>query len=212
MKLRNEKANKTLQATPVGAGLVVWSRRPGVPELVVRPLHASTNANAMKCFLSRSFRPEDDVVTNWFREFLQAFPKTEVVEARDDPRAPLEQVEQKMARCHLVCAVVTSRDGAVPQWVSTEIGMARSLRKPIFAFVEDGIRDLGGLKSMMEFKTFRRDCLGVRTPEFIRYTFSARSLALDSLGVTRSELLVKLDGLRDEVRLLEAARDRFDEI
>ena len=29
----SDKANKALQATPVGAGLEVLSRRPGVPEL-----------------------------------------------------------------------------------------------------------------------------------------------------------------------------------
>ena len=32
-RLRDRKPNHALQATPVGAGLFVWSHRPGVPEL-----------------------------------------------------------------------------------------------------------------------------------------------------------------------------------
>ena len=166
----------------------------------------------MKCFLSRSFRPEDEIVTDWFKRFLSAFPRWEIKEACGIPRAPLEQVEHLMPQCHLVCAIVTSRDGAVPQWVSTEIGMARSLRKPIFAFVEEGIHDLAGIMSMIEIQRFCRENLGARVPEFIGYTFGARRLALNGLGLTRSELLILVEWLKDEVHLLEEARDRIDEI
>lgn len=45
----------------------------------------------MKGFLSRSFRLEDKEVTDWFREFLQAFPNMTVVEASGDPRPPFSK-------------------------------------------------------------------------------------------------------------------------
>jgi hypothetical protein len=166
----------------------------------------------MKCFLSRSFRPEDKEVADWFRAFLQAFPYMTIVEASDDPRPPIEQVTEMISTCHSLCAVATSRNGAVPQWVSTEVGMAKSLGKIVFAFVEEGINDLGCIGAITAFQSFRRDTLWCKVPDYIRYVFATRSRVLDSLGYTRSELLQRLEKLTAVVQLLEAARDRVDEI
>jgi hypothetical protein len=162
----------------------------------------------MKCFLSRSFRPEDKIVTDWFREFLLAFPRMKILEARDEPRPPLEQVKHKISQCQMLCAVITSRNGAVPQWVSTEIGMAHSLGKPIFAFVEDGIADLGGLKNLIEFKTFSRKTLGRNAPEYIRYTFAVQSMVSDA----DTEWRQRVEKLTAIIQILEDNRDRYDDL
>jgi hypothetical protein len=176
------------------------------------------NIKVMKCFLSCSYRSEDKVVVDWFRSFLQAFPLMEILEAGHAPRPPLAEVERKISESQMVCAVLTNRAGTAPSWVSTEIGLAHGCRKLVVCFVEEGIVDIGCTESVTTYKTFNRDTLGTLAAEYISYVFNARSIVLDAMGVTRSELLTRLKQLthdigmfENDIRILEAARNRVDD-
>ena len=73
----------------------------------------------MKCFVSRSFRKNDERVCNWFKELLFAFRDVQLLEAGTGPNPPIEQINQRIDESDMLCAIVTSRDGAVPQGKAT---------------------------------------------------------------------------------------------
>lgn len=91
-------------------------------------------------------------------------------------------MKELIADCDLLCALATNRNGGVPQWVSAEVGMAESLGKLVFAFVEEGIDDLGCIGTITAFQSFRRDRLWCKVPGHVRYIFATRSRMFDASG------------------------------
>ena len=152
------------------------------------------------------------MVVDWFEKLLRAFPWTEVCKACGTSAAPLDQLRRSISECQLVCAIVTIRDGASPQWISTEIGYALALDKPVCAFVEEGINDLGIIPHGFEYKLFERHALGASAPDYIKYIFGARSRAQDKAGKTRSELIVTIEYLQKLLtQTVDANNRNFDE-
>ena len=165
----------------------------------------------MRCFYSHSFRQEDKSVVEWFREFLEAFPGIELVEVGDENRPPLDQVERAIAGSELFCTVITQRNGAIPQWISTEIGLARQHGLEIFAFVEEGISDLGCLPAICGYQTFQRRPLGRRAPAYVRYVNSLRGTVLRRHGEDRASLLERVRTLSSQVQRMVDDEDAYNE-
>jgi hypoxanthine phosphoribosyltransferase len=130
----------------------------------------------MRCFYSHSFDSKDDTVVDWFRRFLKSFPRIEVIEAGTGHRPPLEEVERLIDGSELFCAVCTCRNGAIPQWVSTELGYAQARKKKIFGFVEDGIDDLGSLESILAYQSFQLHTLGRNAPDYVQYVLNVLNI------------------------------------
>lgn len=168
----------------------------------------------MKCFLSCSFRDKDKRVVDWFLSFLNAFPDIEVIEARNRPSAPSNQVEQGIKEADLFCAVVTPREEGIPPWILNEVGMARNENKIIMAFVEDGlpISALGIFPSITEFKRFRRNSLGREAPEYVKYISNARREVLRRKGLDRSTLIKTVNTLQSLLEIVELQRSRIDDL
>jgi hypothetical protein len=173
----------------------------------------------MKCFLSHSFRAEDNDVGEWFRRFLEAFSDIKIVEAGDRPCPPDEQIDSLLNECDFLCAIVTSRDGAVPQWVSDEISRALALNKTVIAFVEEGIADLGSIRQRLNYKPFCRAKLGYLSPAYVRYIQELRRQFYERVGQSRSALLDRMRQLAQEnaklkleIEYLTAAQNREDDL
>lgn len=164
----------------------------------------------MKCFISRSFRDEDKRICTWFKELLRAFGD-DLLEAGNRPNPPREQIDQLIDEADMLCAVVSSRDGAVPQWISYEITRAYDRGIPVFGFIEEGIADLGSLPSILTYKPFNRRSLGHRAPEYVAYICEARRIAYQQLGLSRKNLLIIIRQLTAALELEEAMRNREDE-
>ena len=157
----------------------------------------------MKCFFARSFHDEDTGVCGWFRSFLEAFDLT-VVEAKDGTQSAIDQVETSLPTCDLFCAVMTKRRGAIPSWISSEVGMARNQQKTIIAFVEEGIQDLGCVHSVTEYKQFRRKDLGRDAPEYARYVRRARLKVLNEQNPSLSQLFTHCTSIENLFHRLKA--------
>ncbi|NIM12572.1 MAG: hypothetical protein GTO45_10705 [Candidatus Aminicenantes bacterium] len=159
----------------------------------------------MKCFLSCSFREEDKYVVNWFRDFLSAFHDIEIIVARDGIKEPKKQIEDGIRDCDFFCSIVTKRKKSVPPYILSEIGMAHSNKKMVIAFVEERIpiADLGILPEITEFKNFRRDKLGIKAPEYLRYINNARCSILKKLSRDRTSLMKEIGSLKSKMDSLE---------
>lgn len=168
----------------------------------------------MKCFLSYSFRKEDEDIVSWFQEFLGAFPDLEVIEARNRPLPPSKQVEKCIEGADLVCAIITTREEGIPSPILEEVETACAKDKIIAAFVEEGISQqaLGILPRITEFKLFQRDALGIKAPEYLKYIYNARVEVLKKKGRDRSTMEDEIDELSFAIGILEAYRDRIDDL
>ena len=152
----------------------------------------------MKCFISRSFREEDKDVCAWFGELLTAFGD-QILEAGSQPNPPRQQVNEFIDQADMLCAIVTARSGAVPQWVSYEIARASARGITVFGFVEDGIADLGSLPATMTYQTFNRKDIGGRAPEYVRYICASRMTAYLRRGTSRADLLATIETLKSQL-------------
>ena len=165
----------------------------------------------MKCFVSRSFREEDEDVCKWFTGLVKAFGD-QLLEAGGRPQPPREQVDTLIRESDIVCVIATARDGAVPQWVSYEICVALREGKTVFGFIEEGIKDLGMLPASITFRSFTRDNLCQCAAEHVGYIHESRRSAYEKLGISRRELLQKIDILKCHLEAEEALRNRrFDD-
>ena len=164
----------------------------------------------MKCFISRSFREEDKRVCTWFGDLLRAFGD-QILEAGTGPDPPREQVDLLIDQADMLCAIVTARHGAVPQWTSYEIARASTQGITVFGFVEDGIADLGNLPSTMTYKSFDRKDISRRAPEYVRYIRESRQIARKRFGNSRDDLLAAIKTLKRHLEIEEDFRNReFD--
>ncbi len=164
----------------------------------------------MRCFYSHSFRVEDGAVVDWFRQFLQAFPAMEVIEAMHDCPPPLRQVEKLVAEAELFCALVTGRMGTTPPWVSNELGMALAGGKVIFAFVEEAISpgELGCLPATTAYLKFDRQRLGEHSPAYVRYILRARNAVLKARHEDRASLLEQIGHLTEALKRFQELEER----
>ena len=145
----------------------------------------------MKCFLSCSFLDNDRDVRVWFTDFLQAFPETEVVVAKDHIQPPIEQVEKCLGECQLACFIITERNGSISSWIIQEVEMARGQGLTLFGFVEKQIPEsvLGALPACVSFQQFDRANLEDMIPDYIRYFYNARIAALKKQQIDRRSLV-----------------------
>jgi hypothetical protein len=174
----------------------------------------------MKCFFSCSFHELDKEMVKWFYDLLAAFPDLEVIEAKNMPFPPSIQVEKCMSECQLFCAIVSRRGKGIPTWISNEIGMAHKQKMVIIAFVEDNISQklLGILPGITEFKPFKRDQLGKKAPEYVKYIYNARIEVLKKQKRDRASLMNQIKKLNKKVKelafavsLIEKQHDRLDD-
>lgn len=175
----------------------------------------------MKVFLSCSFRDEDEPIVWWFEKFLKAFD-IDVIKASGQIPPPVEQVEEGIKNSDFVCVVITERiterGVEVPAWILTEVGMVISEKKILIAFVEECIpKDkLGIIPEIIEYKTFNRESLGKKAPEYVKYINNACRSWRKKLGKGKlldriKELQTLANKLKKEVEIDEAQRDRLDD-
>jgi hypothetical protein len=165
----------------------------------------------MKCFVSRSFRRKDEKICNWFKELLRGFGDLELIEAGRHPHPVKEQVDRLIRECDLLCAIVTSRKGAIPQWITYEVTRAHDRGIPILIFLEVGISDLGSLETMGAYIKFKRRNLGLKAPQYVAYVCAGRRIAREQRGESRPTLLKLIRELEFDLQVEEDLRNRMDD-
>jgi hypothetical protein len=116
-------------------------------------------------FISCRFQDCDREVKKWFEEKLKSFDLL-TLDGNDAANCPApKKVLSKIQSSDMLMAIVTK---PLSPWVQNEIGMAYALGKPIIAFYEEGILEMGLYPFTSDRVTFSRNNLDGATDGTIR--------------------------------------------
>ena len=154
----------------------------------------------MRCFLSSSFSKEDKFVVDWFHRFLSAFPDVHVDQGGKSPAPPWDDIEELITDADIFCAVITERGTSWSQAVGHELNIAAQQKKTIIAFVENGVKELGRLPYLTNYKHFERRTLGKDAPDYLMYVYNARRRILKEKGLDRDSVIRRLEDCLYEIK------------
>ncbi len=172
-----------------------------------------------QCFLSGSFRSEDEDVFRWFRKLLEAMDFNVVDAHKPEPRPPEDKVRSLIQASDVVVALLTHQEKienqqlwTAPEWVLNEIGMAFAENKPVALFLEEGTRIGGLIDRIADYVTFDRRKLGDASPLVVRYLYSIRSTlaGVPATGVEITVARALLNELGDRAHRLQDVEDTLE--
>jgi hypothetical protein len=130
------------------------------------PCVATSLMTKPQAFVATSFEKGDREAVESFREAIEAGGFQPFIDKSGSPDNPPTKVRQSMVSSDCVILVMFRRDQLKKggwkssTWIANEAGMAWAYGKPILAFVEDGVKDLGILQSVDSYTVFDRKKLG----------------------------------------------------
>ena len=117
-------------------------------------------------FVATSFEPKDQSAVDRFKSAIEAGGFHPIIEKAGSPDSPPKKVRESIMDSDCMILVAFRRDElkkrgwATSAWIANEAGMAWAYGKPILAFVEEGVKDIGMLKGLASYTTFERAKLG----------------------------------------------------
>lgn len=142
-------------------------------------------------FVGHSFAEEDERVVEQIKHFLSKLGVKCDSGKRPEPKGISDKVKQRIDDAELFVGIFTrhlqQEDGSysTSAWIVDEKSRALAVGKRLLLFVENGVRDFGGLQGDYEYISFERDNLGEALIRAMDYV-----LAITSVPVT-----CRLDGL-----------------
>lgn len=141
-----------------------------------------------QAFVATSFEKSDHAAVESFREAIESGGFRAHIDKAGSPENPPTKVRASLVESDCVILVVFRRDPlkkgswTSSTWVANEAGMAWAYGKPLLAFVEEGVKDLGILPSVGSYTSFNRERLG--TPKEINKIHEALVALREKVGST----------------------------
>jgi hypothetical protein len=115
-----------------------------------------------RAFVATSFEEDDIEPLERFKRAIEAAGFHPFVDVAGSPDNPPKKVREHILESDCVIVVAFKRDELKTKgwrsssWIDNEAGMAWAYGKPILAFVEEGVSDLGILRTLGSYTHFRR--------------------------------------------------------
>ena len=132
-----------------------------------------------------------------------------------EPRPAPEKIRADIAKSDCVAALLTRRKElaepgkwTAPTWVHNEIGIAHDMKKPVIAFLEDGIDAEGLVPWIADYVRFDRTNLGAAAPRVARFLMASRALLVPQVAMleelpTVRALAIELRAKVERLMLIE---------
>ncbi|MGE5558866.1 MAG: hypothetical protein ACM3WV_09700 [Bacillota bacterium] len=129
------------------------------------PESAATMEKNLSLFVSKSFNPVDQEINQYITGILDALQiKYQTGERYSKDSIP-EKVQNRIRNSGLFIIIFVRRDKiekggfTTPSWLLKELGIAQGAGKEVIAWVEEGIKDTGGLSYEKEIILYKRNSL-----------------------------------------------------
>jgi hypothetical protein len=134
-------------------------------------------------FIGHSFSDDDASLIADFKTLMEKLGLECGSGERPEGRSVSEKIKDRIRRSDVFVGFFTRREKMVARdewtsspWVIEEKGMAIDLGKPLLLFVEDGVKQIGGLQGDYEYVSFSRDKLHKAYLKTVDYVFSLTSI------------------------------------